>query len=154
MDELEYHRTYQSVNDQPCIFAKALLSRCCQCDVSLKLNLAEREAMSCIRRESYLRCEQVFEHLRRNAKFALHLVENKAPLRHADGMKMQCGGLRGIMQVLAEDTEKTVRDTVDNVDAILTQVLEQYNDFADLPYPRVIRHITSYKLKKRSRRQR
>ena len=135
-------------------FSKALLSRCCQCEVSLKLNLAEREAMSCTRRESYLRCEKIFEHLRRNAKFALHLIENKAPLRHADGMKMQCGGLRGVMHVIAEDTGQTVPDTVENVDAVLTQALEQYSDFANLPYPRIVRHITSYKLKKRSRRQR
>ena len=46
MDENAYHAHRSQINTIPCVFSKAILAGCAQCELSTKRSLAEREIMS------------------------------------------------------------------------------------------------------------
>ena len=47
MDEAAFRATRGIVNDQPCIFEKALLVQCADCAMAARHALAERETIGC-----------------------------------------------------------------------------------------------------------
>ena len=132
MDETAYRQIYSEVIERPCTFEKAVLARCVACNRSKRVQIAEREAVTCQNAASLTRCTSLHDQLRHNFSFALGVVRDDTPLPHAQGMRVQCGGLKGLQSVLNESAE------VDNVDALLEDVLRKWGDLADIPYSEVV----------------
>ena len=145
MDENEFKKTFRSVNNAPCIFARAILRRCCACSRSQKLFIAEREAVACKSPGGRQRCEEVLEVLRDKATFALKLSHIDYPLPHAKELKVQCGGMLGL--------EASLNQQRGGVVAVIHQLLEnalaEYGAAETLPYPEVVRAITAYQSRKK-----
>ena len=140
MEENEFKKTFRSVNDAPCVFAKAILRRCCACSRSQKLFIAEREAVSCKSPGGRQRCEEVLEVLRTKAAFALKLSHIDGPLPHAKELKVQCGGMLGVEESLTHQSSDQVAD----IHTLLEQAFAEYGSAETLPYSEVVRTITSY----------
>lgn len=140
MEEKEYKKTYRSVNDAPCIFAKAILRRCCGCSRSQKLLIAEREAVACKSPGGRQRCGEVLEILRSKAGFALKLQHIDGPLPHAKELKVQCGGMLGVQESLSQ----TPADHVEDIHHMLEDAFEKFGSADNIPYSEVVRTITSF----------
>lgn len=140
MEEKEYKKTFRSVNDAPCVFAKAILRRCCACSRSQKLFIAEREAVACKSPGGRQRCEEVLEVLRGKAGFALKLPHIDGPLPHAKELKVQCGGMLGLQESLLHEANEKVED----IHTLLQNSFEEYGSAEALPYSEVVRTVTSY----------
>jgi hypothetical protein len=140
MEENEYKKTYRSLNNAPCIFARAILRRCCGCSRSQKLFIAEREAVACKSPGGRQRCEEVLEVLRDKAAFALKLPQIDGPLPHAKELKVQCGGMLGLQESLTHETT----EVIDDIHHLLEQAFEEYGSAEALPYTEVVRSISSF----------
>lgn len=140
MEEKEFKKTFRSVNDAPCIFAKAILRRCCACSRSQKLFIAEREAVACKSPGGRQRCEEVLEVLRGKAAFALKLQQIDGPLPHAKELKVQCGGMLGVQESLSHESAELVGD----IHQLLENAFAEYGSADTLPYSEVVRTITSF----------
>ena len=121
-----------AVIERPCSFEKAVLTRCVSCARSERMQIAERELVSCQTVASLSRCKELHLQLRRAFAFALGKPDVTVPLPHAQEKRVQCGGLQGIQYVLHDSSE------VENVDALLVGTLQQWGVLADVPYSEVI----------------
>lgn len=132
MDESAFRQSMAAVIERPCSFEKAILARCVSCACAERMQIAERELVSCQTLASLCRCRELHLHLRRAFAFALGKPDVSAPLPHAQEKRVQCGGLQGIQHVLNDTPE------VENVDALLDGVLQQWGSLEDIPYSEVV----------------
>lgn len=144
MDEHEYQKAREILNQCPCPFEKALLSSRCACAKFQRLNIAEREAASCISPVAQARCIVLLEQLYQNARFALKQSRLDGPTPHAKSMKVQCGGLLGLQAVLISEH---VDKPVENIDGLVTQALETFGELEKLPYQEIIKFISHYQVR-------
>ena len=124
----------------PCPFERSILRGCAACEQSEKIQIAERELVKCRNMVSHSRCIELYSHLRRSFSFALGILRVDTPLPHAQEMRVQCGGLKGLQHTLNGDTE------VEYVDELLGNALRQWGEIEDLPYSDVVHAAaTAYK---------
>jgi hypothetical protein len=143
MDETSYKSTRQQINPLPCIFEKALLCQAAACEASRRLALAEREMVACSEPVARASCGQLLTLLRANSAFALKVKDTQRILPHAMMMKVQCGGLTGLKDLLdpsghAPDVLKLVR---------LAQA--GYGALDELPFSRIVQGVAHWQIRKR-----
>lgn len=142
MDEKEFKKAFKDVNDAPCVFAKAILRRCCRCSRSQKLFIAEREAVACKSPGARQRCAEVLAVLHDKATFALKLPHPETVLPHGKELKVQCGGMLGLQQALLP--EQPDAEIVEDINGLLENAIEDYGSVEVLPYGEVVKGITSF----------
>ena len=103
-------------------------------------NIAEREAARCKDTGAQAQCAALKQQFRHAAAFTLKLTHPDAPLPHGKQLKLQCGGLHGIAQLVGEG----VSEVVINIDGSLSAALEKYGDLEKLPYQEIIQSIRAY----------
>ena len=69
---------------------------------------------------------------RHNFAFALGKPHIEGPLPHAQEMRIQCGGLKGLQFVLDENAE------VSDVAALLDRAQQRFGNLDDLPFSLII----------------
>lgn len=132
MDETAYRQIYSEIISRPCAFEKAILAGCVACERSARIQIAEREAVTCNSASSLSRCTSLHDSLRQNFSFALHRVQDGTPLPHTQEMRVQCGGLKGLQHVLDGTAE------VANVDVLVAFVLQRWGELEEIPYSEVV----------------
>jgi hypothetical protein len=142
MDETSYHAARSQLNPLPCVFEKALLCQAAVCEASQRLSLAEREMMAC--REPLVRaaCGQLLNLLRANSAFALKIKDAQRILPHAMMMKVQCGGLTGLKDLL--DAEATAPDVL----KLVRLAQSEYAGFDELPFSRIVQGVAHWQIRK------
>jgi hypothetical protein len=143
MDEHSFNATRLQVNPLPCVFEKALLCQAAACEASRRVALAEREMVACGEPVVRAACGQLLTLLRANSAFALKLKDTQRILPHAMTMKIQCGGLAGLKDLLdpeghAPDVLKLVR---------LAQA--EYASLDALPFSRIVQGVAHWQIRKR-----
>lgn len=119
-----------------CVFEKAQLAVQAGCALVQRSLLAEREMVFCPDVGSHARCLELHDQLRRSFSFALGKTHDEE-LTHAQEMRVQCGGLKGLHQVLAGDCE--VRDT----DGLAAEALRRWGDWQGVPWSEVVHAASS-----------
>lgn len=132
MDEAAYRERIRQAEQVACPYAKAILSTCVACSQATRVQVAERELVVCESPDSHRRCEDLHDYLRHNFGFAIGQLRDEAPIPHAQEMRIQCGGLRGLAQVLTENAE------VSDVAELVSRALIRWGDLDDLPYSAVV----------------
>ncbi|MCK9531278.1 MAG: hypothetical protein M0R77_12070 [Gammaproteobacteria bacterium] len=145
MDENEFKIAYHDVNERPCPFGKALLTRCAQCSRAQKVLIAEREAVTCLSPAAYSRCATFIPAWRSKALFALRLTHVSDKLPHGKEIKVQCGGLRGLAQAMADAAP------VIDIHALLERALARFGDPDRLPYPDMMKSVVSYQPRRKKK---
>ena len=142
MDEKHYKSTYNDINPNRCVFEKAINSRICNCKLSQRFNLADREGVACTSKINLERCSQLIDHLHNNARFVLQRLDvNK--LGHAQERKIQNGGLLALQnQFFDEETAK-----VEDIDALITSAEKKFNSLKEFPYSEMVQVINAYRIR-------
>jgi len=138
MDETAYRQALTAAIPRNCPFEKTILTHCSACSEAEKHNIAEREAVSCNSSLAHERCNGLRELLRHNFVFALGKLHIDGPLPHAQEMRMQCGGMRGI-QFLMDGS-----DEVHNVSELLAMAERKYGGLAELPFSEIVQRANVY----------
>jgi len=152
MDQDAFHQTYREINELSCAYEKGILTRNCNCTLAEKLNIAEREAVRCRSEEARERCLKLLDLLRQQSRFAFKSVEQAEAIPHAKAMKLQVGGLKGLM--LALEPERPVPATIDDIHSTIEAALDRFGSLEELPFQPIIQQIAAYQGRKRSRRGR
>lgn len=142
MDELAYQASRRTLNPAPCVFERAILVGCAQCELSRRHALAEREVVACALEVARINCTILNELFHERATFALHLPRAGAPIAHAQVMKLQCGGLRGLQAALVAPAA--------NVHAMVQQAKANDASLLDLPWGRIVADIVAWQPRRRA----
>jgi hypothetical protein len=132
MDETAYRQVLSATIPSACPFEKSILSSCAACSKAEKHNIAEREIVACNDKEALARCIALRDLLRHNFTFALGKPHIDGPLPHAQEMRLQCGGLKGLQSAL--DDSDDVRD----VSALVVMAQQKFGELADFPYSLIV----------------
>lgn len=146
MDEDEYRKTYQQVNETRCIFEKALCSLRSACSKSKPFRLADRTCYGCYSPESQKQCVAFLNHLRQQTRFVFKLNEIDGPLPHNKEIRVQNGGLLGLQKLVEQDAEQ-----VDDIHAIISAAIIKYGDIDKVPYDVVMQSVMAFKARPKRR---
>ncbi len=143
MDESAYRFARGDINREPCVFEKALLARCAVCELEVRHALAERETVACSNPEARRQCARLKEMLREKSAFALKLTDPHALLPHAAMMRIQCGGLAGLKNVLDGDAPAP------SIRRLVMLARQQPGGMEELPWSRIVQGVSAWKIRKR-----
>jgi hypothetical protein len=138
MDEAAYREALKSSPLRSCPFEKTVLSNCADCSRAEKRNIAERETVSCNSVDAFDRCTSLRDLLRHNFTFALGKAHIDGPLPHAQEMRMQCGGLKGLQFALDGN------DDICDVFALVAMSQQQFGELTDFPYAEIVRFANTH----------
>ncbi|MET0026826.1 MAG: hypothetical protein ABW101_04250 [Candidatus Thiodiazotropha sp.] len=147
MDQDAYRRTYREMNERFCAYEKSMLSLQCQCSQAKKICIAEREGVHCLSDEAQNQCLELQSALRQQARFALKTNNDRAVLPHAQAMRLQVGGLRGLHAALFPDTPMPPR--IEDVYGLISQARETFGSLENLPFQILIQHVSAYQGRRR-----
>lgn len=143
MDEAAYKSARGDINRLPCVFERALLSRCAVCQLVVSHALAERETLACTSPLARADCGRLAGLLREKSAFALHLPTTQRVLPHAMLMKIQCGGLQGLQALL--DPEAPAPD----VRRLVLLARERHGELDELPFSEIVQGVAAYQIRRR-----
>ncbi len=141
MDENAYHAHRGQINTIPCVFSKAILAGCAQCELSTKRSLAEREMVSCNVQVAQINCTTLHDLFRERAAFTLKISPAITEMAHNKAMQLQCGGLNGLQNVMQADAC--------NVHALIQQTLEKEESMLNLSWQEIVAAIALWKPRQR-----
>ncbi len=98
------------------MFSKALLARAASCELSRRSCEGEHEGLTCTSPVARMNCGTLAALLHERARFALRLPPPGRPLLHVHALRLQCGGLAALQQVLAAESGDVHRLVVDAQD--------------------------------------
>lgn len=141
VDEVAFREMRTQHNPLPCVFQGALLARHAVCELVQRRSLAERETLACPSAPAHLNCETLERLFVERATFPLKLRPG-APLTHATVMRLHCGGIQGLQQVLEADQA--------DVHRLVGQAQEVHGSLSDLPWPEIVAKIVAWQARRRS----
>ncbi|MFV1996902.1 MAG: hypothetical protein ACC641_02715 [Acidiferrobacterales bacterium] len=139
MDEQQYRETYRQVNELPCVFERAILRRCGTCEDAQRLNLAEREAVKCLSESSHHDCREFLDIVHEKSAFAIGLPIPGEKLPFGKEIKIQCGSIAGLKNVLDEDAEDP------GIHALIRTATISCGDITSLPFEYIVREVSAFK---------
>lgn len=147
MDESAYRSARGEINRLPCIFEKTLLARNAVCGLAQHQAIAERVTVACSSPVARAHCASLLGLLRENASFALKNRPAAGALPHAQAMKIQSGGLHGLMQALDPDAPAV------DIQRLVRTAIERPGGLSGLPWPVIVRAIGLWQGRRRGTRK-
>lgn len=150
MDEDEYKQVYGHINSVPCVFEKALCSQFCACSQGHIFRLADRHGAGCKSSAAQQVCAKLLDQLRKQTRFVFKVSEIDGPLPHNKEIRVQNGGVNGLLKLV--DPEHSGQQ-VDDVNQVMKDVLDKYGSIDAVPFDVVMQSVMAYKArpKRRSR---
>jgi hypothetical protein len=151
MEENEFRNTYHSVNQLRCQFEKTILARRGGCSMANRFCIAEREGVGCKSKDAQQRCTLILKTMRDKACFALHITKIEGPLPHAKEIKVQTGGLLGLLTLVSNSDD--IPETIDNIHTLIEYAIKHYGSIDNLPYNKMARAISKFEGRKKRGRK-
>ena len=124
-----------------CVFARALQARAAVCELSIRQLRGERELIDCPSPVARENCATLAALMHERARFALRLPRPGELLMHAQALRLQCGGLAGLQQVLQAESP--------DVHRMIGAVHADGGRLADLPWDRIVESIVRWQGRRR-----
>ncbi len=125
-----------------CPFERAVQTVHFECSQSQKTFIGEKEGIVCTNPNARLGCLSLVKELKRNARFALKLAKNHTVLTHGQEMKLKCGGLQALQQLLSKPPSDN------NIAELIEDAINEFNTIKALPYPQIMRVVSEYRLRR------
>ena len=125
-----------------CVFQRALLAGCAQCELAQRQALGERERVACPSPTAQTNCATLAALLHERATFVLRLPRPGEPMAHAKAMQLQCGGLMGLRNALAAPDA--------DVHRMVLMAHAGNHSLLDLPWDRIVHDIKSWQPRRRT----
>ena len=152
MEEDEYKATYNELAAVRCVFEKALLNHQAKCALSRHFCLADREGYSCENEPSADKCRDFLEKFREKSTFVLKMHEISGPLPHNMEIRVQAGGLMGVVKLVDVKIEgQSKKPVIDDINRILNMAKKEYGLLGNLPYSEIIQSVVQFQGRRRRR---
>lgn len=159
MEEKEYKSTYSRLTEIRCVFEKALTNHRAVCHLSNHFCLADREGYACLKEESANRCREILENIRKKSLFALKLHNSDSPLPHNMEIRVQVGGLTGLVksslsgksasEAVASEKEMPEKNDIDHS---ISAAIEHFGSIDHLPYSEIMQSVVQFKGRRKRQR--
>jgi len=130
-------------SDRACVFAKALLSHTAVCELAQRRAVAERVLVECPSPVARTNCGTLAALLHERARFALRLPPAGRPLIHMQGLRLQCGGLVALQQVLGVPER--------DVHRMVGAAHERHGSLTELPWAALVAALAAWQPPRRGR---
>jgi len=130
-------------SDSACVFAKALLSHTATCDLAQRRAVAERVLVECPSPVARTNCGTLAALMHERARFALRLPPAGRPLIHMQALRLQCGGLTALQQVLGSEDG--------DVHRMVGCAHERHGSLTDLPWAALVAALAEWQPPRRGR---
>ena len=141
VDEAAFRRTQGEVSRLPCVFKAALLARKAVCELAVRHSVAEREVLACSQAPAHLNCETLERLFVERATFPLKLQPG-APLTHSTVMRLHCGGLQGLQQVIGAPQP--------DVHRLVLRAQQEHGSLVQLPWDLIVAQILAWQPRRRA----
>ena len=148
MDEDEYRKTYQQINETRCVFEKALCSLHCACSKSRLFRLADRTCYGCHSSTDQIQCTALLNHLRNQTRFVFKINEIDGPLPHNKEIRVQNGGLSGLQKLLGIEQQN-----VGDVQMVISRAINEFGSIDQLPFDVLMQSVMAYKTRPKKQRK-
>lgn len=127
-----------AINRLPCVFARALLAQTAVCELARRRAVGERDGVDCSSPLARSACGTLHGLLRAKSTFALGVKAPQRILKHTHAMRIECGGLAGLKQVIdpaapAPDVHRLVRAAG-----------ERYGSLDALPFSDIVKGVAAW----------
>ena len=152
MEEDEYKSTYNELTSVRCVFEKALTNNQARCHLATHFCLADREGYSCQDAASSAKCSELLKKLREKSAFVLKLREIDRPLPHNMEIRVQVGGVNGLVKLIRSKLEKNTTPPLDDIHGTLNKAIDQFGSLEDLPYSEIMQSVVQFQGRRRRQR--
>ena len=128
-----------------CVFGKALLSRTLSCELAARRTRGEQEVLECTSPVARINCGTLAALLHERSRFALRLPGPGRPLMHQQAMRLQCGGLTAMRELLGV----AERD----VHRLVAAAHERHASLTELPWEPLVAAIAAWTPRRRAASQ-
>jgi len=125
-----------------CPFERAVQTVHFTCTQSQTTFIGEKENIICTNMTARADCIELVLLLKKNARFALKLAKHTPVLTHGQEMKLKCGGLQAIQELLNKPADEN------DVHQLIEGVLAEYSNLTELPFPEIMRVVSEYRLRR------
>jgi len=125
-----------------CPFERAVQTVHFSCSQSQTVFIGEKENIICTNMDARSTCIELVSLLKKNARFALKLAKYTPVLTHGQEMKLKCGGIQGLQELLNKPT------TENDIHGLIDSVLSEYDSLSELPFPQIMRVVSEYRLRR------
>lgn len=152
--------------DHGCVFAKALLARAASCECAGRRLAGEATAIDCRSPVAHHNCETLAALLAERASFTLRLPPPGRPLLHMQALRLQCGGVAALRELLEGAEAPGVTDcgsgahaarpragatTADtDIHRLVLAARERHASLADLPWATLVPRIQAWAPRRRA----
>jgi len=130
-------------SDSACVFAKALLARTAVCERAERRAVAERVLVECASPVARTNCGTLAALMHERARFALRLPPAGRPLIHMQALRLQCGGLVALQQVLGNNEP--------DVHRMVGAAQERHGSLTELPWDTLVAALAAWQPPRRGR---
>ena len=97
MDDEQYHQARSAIEQPHCCYEKAIQHGYFRCQWQRSVALGERESLHCTRPTAFADCETFYSMTLKQSGFALGTARMPMHLSFNRAMKVQIGGLHGVI---------------------------------------------------------
>jgi hypothetical protein len=126
-----------------CVFGKALLARAVVCECCARRTLGERDVIDCTLPVARTNCSTLAALLRERARFVLRLPGAGQPIMHIQALRLQCGGLLAMQQVLEAQEP--------DVHRMVAAAHERFGSLTELPWEALVSGLATWQARRPSR---
>lgn len=130
-------------SDQSCVFAKALLARTAVCELAQRRAIAERVLVECPSPVARTNCSTLAALMHERSRFALRLPPPGRPLIHLQALRLQCGGLTALQQVLGSEHA--------DVHRMVGAAQAEHGSLTELPWASLVTALVAWQPPRRGR---
>jgi len=135
-----------------CPFKKAILHAHLGCENAVRRVAAVQSSIACGDQAAQLRCRALFGDLLAASRFTLRVDGPSDSIPNGKLIRLQAGGLFGVQRLLNDSSmEREHADGLENIHGLLDRAQARFGSLHDLPFDRVVRGITAYRVKRRRR---
>lgn len=124
-----------------CVFSKALLARSAACELAQRASRGEQDLIACGSPVARINCDTLAALLHERARFALRLPAPGRPLMHVHALRLQCGGLAALTQVMGDGGD---------VHRMVAAARERHGSLAELPWDRIVPAVAGWQPRRRA----
>ena len=163
MEENEYKSTYNTLTTIRCVFEKALTNNQASCRLAKHFCLADREGYACENKEAAARCSDILEKIRENSAFVLKLHEVVGPLPHNMEIRVQAGGVAGIIKSITDEAgvaecitaaEQSINTASSrhDIDQAMSEALARFGSVEAFPYSEIMQSVVKFQGRRKRQR--
>lgn len=153
MDDEQYRQAREAIEQPRCRYEKAIQYGYFQCRWHKRIALGEREALHCIRQSAFEICDEFYALTLSHSGFALGTSRVPVHLLFNQTMKVQIGGLRGVVhqagKPVIEPGRKSAIPLQDVADELESLKLRVEGAFENMDFSQIMPYISEFSLRKR-----